>query len=401
MCSFAKRCPNAVRDAERDMYEEKLAGQELKQGATAAALDDALGAVSGGSGKKGKITDIFGNEAKCDKEAADDAICLMFAGLHLPESIADEELFRHAVRRDGVTSASEMMTDRCGRPRVNVLLVNDCAPVFVESVDCHIETKTGGYIASILSPILDKVGPENVVAVCTDGGRVAARKIATMWPHNEHVPCATHVLDLLMEDVGKMGWAKGVVERTGEMINYVRNHHFTCGFMRKGKGKQVLKPAGTRFGTQYIAVSRLCEVRRGLTQLVFSDEWKEWATGGKRAAAEAFRGNVMDEEWWKASDCLSSGDLGGLKHPTMDAPADAVMRVAQLALSCTAERTAARPSMSHVANELQAIREEVVGKEELSAAVKVDAQVKEKEIVASVLSLDEQLQFLDDKLVVG
>ncbi|CAI5525494.1 unnamed protein product [Closterium sp. Naga37s-1] len=99
-----------------------------------------------------------------------------------------------------------------------------------------------------------------------------------------------------------------------------------------------------------------------------------------------------------ASDCLSSGDLASLNHPTMDAPADAVLRVAQLALTCTTERTATRPSMAHVANELQAIREEVVGKEELSAAVKVDAQVQEKEVVANVLSFDEQLQFLDDNL---
>ncbi|CAI7931974.1 unnamed protein product [Closterium sp. NIES-54] len=79
----------------------------------------------------------------------------------------------------------------------------------------------------------------------------------------------------------------------------------------------------------------------------------------------------------------------------MDAPTDAVLRVAQLALSCTAERTATRPSMAHVANELQAIREEVVGKEELSAALKVDAQVQEKEVVASALSLDEQLQIVE------
>ncbi|CAI5526670.1 unnamed protein product [Closterium sp. Naga37s-1] len=73
-----------------------------------------------------------------------------------------------------------------------------------------------------------------------------------------------------------------------------------------------------------------------------------------------------------ASDCLSSGDSGSLKHPTMDAPPDVVLHVAQLALTCTAERTAARPSMAHIANELQSIREEVVGKVELIAAVKVE-----------------------------
>ncbi|CAI7814623.1 unnamed protein product [Closterium sp. NIES-54] len=97
-----------------------------------------------------------------------------------------------------------------------------------------------------------------------------------------------------------------------------------------------------------------------------------------------------------ASDCLSSGDSGSLKHPTMDAPPDVVLHVAQLALTCTAERTAARPSMAHIANELQSIREEVVGKVELIAAVKVDTQVQEKEFFASVLSLDEQLQILED-----
>ncbi|CAI7889549.1 unnamed protein product [Closterium sp. NIES-54] len=98
----------------------------------------------------------------------------------------------------------------------------------------------------------------------------------------------------------------------------------------------------------------------------------------------------------QASACLSSGNLGSLTDPTMDAPADAVLRVAQLALTCTAERIAARPSMAHIANELQSIREEVLGKEELSAAVKVDAQVQEKGISASVLSIDEQLQILEN-----
>ncbi|CAI7863832.1 unnamed protein product, partial [Closterium sp. NIES-53] len=88
-----------------------------------------------------------------------------------------------------------------------------------------------------------------------------------------------------------------------------------------------------------------------------------------------------------ASDCLSSGDSGSLKHPTMDAPADAVLRVVELALTCTMERTAARPSMAHIANELNVIREKVVGKEELNAAVKVDVQVQEKEVVASVQAL--------------
>ncbi|CAI5480319.1 unnamed protein product, partial [Closterium sp. Yama58-4] len=101
-------------------------------------------------------------------------------------------------------------------------------------------------------------------------------------------------------------------------------------------------------------------------------------------------------EW--ASGCLSSGDMESLMDPTMDAPADAVLRVAQLALACTGERTADRPSMLQVANELQAIREEWVGKEELSAAVKVDAQVQELKDVVSMNSLDTELQMIEYNL---
>ncbi|CAI5979739.1 unnamed protein product [Closterium sp. NIES-65] len=126
------------------------------------------------------------------------------------------------------------------------------------------ELKTGRYIANILCPVINKVGPENVVAVCTDSSNsyaVADKKIATTWPHIEHVPFATHVLDLIMEDVGKMSWAKVVVVKAGEMINFVRNHDFTLAFMKNpsltgGKGKQVLMPAGSDSGHSCVLAMR-------------------------------------------------------------------------------------------------------------------------------------------------
>ncbi|CAI5961947.1 unnamed protein product [Closterium sp. NIES-64] len=291
---LCKKVSTAVSEEVRGMYEEKVEKQ----------------------GKKGKITS-FSNEAT---SAKDNALCLLIAALRVPERNADDPVFRYAVqcfaragpgyvspnrryiggaglkkvrqkmeealapvaaswKRDGVTVSSDMMTDRCGRPQANVLLVNDSGAVFERAVDCNMESKTGGYIASLLRPVIDKVGPENVVAVCTDGGSnyaSVAKKIASTWPHIEHVPCATHVLDLMMEDVGKMGWAKGLVEKGGMMITFVRNHHFTRANMKKGGGKQVLKPAGT------------------------SDEWNEWAVADKdrKTAAEKFRAAVMDEEWW-------------------------------------------------------------------------------------------------------
>ncbi|CAI5999035.1 unnamed protein product [Closterium sp. NIES-65] len=92
----------------------------------------------------------------------------------------------------------------------------------------------------------------------------ACKELMAKWPHTKHVLCATHVRDLLMEDVGQMPWVRGIVEREVDLICFIRNHHFTRGYPRSravqgGKGKQGLKPAGTRFGTLYIPNSQLCE----------------------------------------------------------------------------------------------------------------------------------------------
>ncbi|CAI5477137.1 unnamed protein product [Closterium sp. Yama58-4] len=81
--------------------------------------------------------------------------------------------------------------------------------------------------------------------------------------------------------------------------------------------------------------------------------------------------------FYQVEDQISSGDLASLKDVGMDAPDDAVLRLAQLALRCIVERTAGRPNMTGVANELQGIRHEVVGKEKLGAAIKVDALAQE------------------------
>ncbi|CAI5967766.1 unnamed protein product, partial [Closterium sp. NIES-65] len=97
-----------------------------------------------------------------------------------------------------------------------------------------------------------------------------------------------------------------------------------------------------------------------------------------------------------ASECLSSGDIGSLKHPTMDAPGDVLLRLTELAVSCTVERTASRPTMAHIADELQAVREEVAGKDELSAAVKVDEQVQEMKDAFGGVDLEAQLQLIGE-----
>ncbi|CAI7824773.1 unnamed protein product, partial [Closterium sp. NIES-54] len=272
----------------------------------ARAENIAVESVTGRPAVKRTLTDFYGDDAAEKKAAADESVCLCVAALRIPERTVEHPLFRHMVqsiaaaginyvppkrryvggaglqrcrkmiegalspvedswKRLGVTIASDMMTDVAGRAQANIMFINDFGAVFLESVDCDMLKKTGTYIAGMLKPVVEKVGPNKVVAFCTDGGSnyaKAGRKLLEEWPHIEHVPCATHVLDLMMEDFGKLTWAKTVVERTDKMNTFICNHHVTRAFLRNpanhgGKGLQALKPAGTHFGTRYISVSRL------------------------------------------------------------------------------------------------------------------------------------------------
>ncbi|GJP60652.1 hypothetical protein CLOP_g17877, partial [Closterium sp. NIES-67] len=118
---------------------------------------------------------------------------------------------------------------------------------------------------------------------------------------------------------------------------------------------------------------------------------------GRPALTEPTGEAIHITQW--ASECVSSADMGSLRDPKMDAPGDAVLHVAQLAVGCTVERTASRPSMAHVAKVLQAIREDVGGRDKLSAAVKVDVQVQEmKDAFAVAGSLDAQLEMINKGL---
>ncbi|CAI5482834.1 unnamed protein product [Closterium sp. Yama58-4] len=85
------------------------------------------------------------------------------------------------------------------------------------------------------------------------------------------------------------------------MIAFLRSHTWTRAFLRspelhgEAKSLQPLRPSGTRFGTQYIAVSR--EISQQLTKMVTHTDWPE--KGRKLQTCATFEKAVMDVEWWK------------------------------------------------------------------------------------------------------
>ncbi|CAI7934514.1 unnamed protein product [Closterium sp. NIES-54] len=199
----------------------------------------------------------------------------------------------------GVCIACDGWTDSEGRPQLNFLAVNAIASVFLFGVDCGTEKKGAEFIAGHLKTAMVMVGTENLVGLLMDGAsaNVNAASIITLdYPKVQWICCAAHSLNLMMKDIGQLDWAKDTIDHAQQLISTLKNAHWITGVLRKEKALQILTPAGTRFGTNYIALERLQEVRKTLDKLVLSEDWEEYVKG-KPKMKDAWD-TIIDKEFW-------------------------------------------------------------------------------------------------------
>ncbi|GJP30107.1 hypothetical protein CLOM_g22341 [Closterium sp. NIES-68] len=200
----------------------------------------------------------------------------------------------------GVSIACDGWTDGEGRPQLNILAVNSRASVFLFGVDCGTNKKGADYIAKHLKTAIVEVGTENVVGLLMDGASAnisAASIVAQEYPKVQWIRCAAHVLSLLMKDIGELNWAKPTIEEAQQLISTLKNAQWITGHFREKDSLKVLKPASTRFGTNYIALERLILVRHTLKKMVSTKGFKDYMKG--RPKLRVARGTIKRPGFWK------------------------------------------------------------------------------------------------------
>ncbi|CAI5975569.1 unnamed protein product [Closterium sp. NIES-65] len=105
-----------------------------------------------------------------------------------------------------------------------------------------------------------------------------------------------------------------------------------------------------------------------------------------RKAIYNIESNQVNLKQWAAS-LVAAGDVAALKDPHLQAPDDLVLRMARLALSCTAMPTASRPGMSRVLAELLLLKEEFFGEDEDRMAARIDHEIESSQQVDFSLEL--------------
>ncbi|CAI5480144.1 unnamed protein product [Closterium sp. Yama58-4] len=117
-------------------------------------------------------------------------------------------------------------------------------------------------------------------------------------------------------------------------------------------------------------------------------------TSGSEPDACAANEPISISKW--ATDVMAEGKTALLKDPRMEAPHDIIIRLAHLAVTCTAMPTASRPSMSRVAQHLEALQEEAGGGDARArAAARVDEKLSSQRLRRS---MEEDLALLNKQV---
>ncbi|MCO5574047.1 hypothetical protein L7F22_027825 [Adiantum nelumboides] len=154
------------------------------------------------------------------------------------------------------------------------------------------------------------VGKENVVQVITDNASNCAsmgRKLEAEFPFIVWTPCASHCIDLLLEDIGELPWVKDTLSQALSIVTFINVKVKLLAIFRTYSDLELKKPSATRFAAMWLLLERLYDVQNKLQKTVVSDEFKEWLEGETTTSqqeAKAIQRLCLKEAFWQEVKAL-------------------------------------------------------------------------------------------------
>lgn len=164
---------------------------------------------------------------------------------------------------------SDGWTDKRRRTILNFLVNNTKGTVFLKLIDASHISKTTDKIFEMVDQIVEEVGEENVVQIVTDnatnykatGVMLMEKRKKLYW-----TSCATHCIDLMLEDFEKKTIAhRDTITKGRKVTQHIYSksslisllQHFT-------KGKDLVRP---RFVNSYLTLGCLMENKGALIRM--------------------------------------------------------------------------------------------------------------------------------------
>ncbi|XP_019447315.1 PREDICTED: uncharacterized protein LOC109350538 [Lupinus angustifolius] len=143
--------------------------------------------------------------------------------------------YRSIWRKIGCTLMADGWTDRSRRTLINFLVYCPKGTVFIKSVDASHASKTADMLFKLFKEVVMHVGHENIVHIVTDNAAnyvVVGRLLEKEFPRLFWSPCATHCVNLMFQDIGKLTEVTDTVSHAANITKYLYNHRHPLYLMR-------------------------------------------------------------------------------------------------------------------------------------------------------------------------
>ena len=205
-------------------------------------------------------------------------------------------------KKTGCSIMSNGWTDKKRRSICNFLVNSPKGTVFLSSVDTSNMSKTTDKVFEMLDAIVERIGEENVVQVVTDnaanykaaGQLLMEKRKSLFW-----TPCAAHCIDLILEDFEKKLEVHQVTIANGRRItSYIYSRTILISMLRHfTKGKDLIRPAATRFATTYLTLGCLSDCKIQLMTMFTSIQWRS-CRFSKIEEGKRIQSCVLDNKFW-------------------------------------------------------------------------------------------------------
>lgn len=204
----------------------------------------------------------------------------------------------------GCTLMCDGWTDGKGRSLTNFLVNSPSGTVFLKSIDTSNVIKDAKQMFELLDSVIEEIGENNVVQVVTDGASnfVAAGKMLEekrtklFWS-----PCAAHCLDLILEDIGQLPVFYNTIANAKKVTTFIYRHTWVLNLYRKySKGKELARPAITRFATAFLTLQCIAQQKNALRAMFVSEEWITSNHASKTEGKQVVTIVLCDDRFWKS-----------------------------------------------------------------------------------------------------
>ncbi|KAF7832439.1 zf-BED domain-containing protein/DUF659 domain-containing protein/Dimer_Tnp_hAT domain-containing protein [Senna tora] len=198
---------------------------------------------------------------------------------------------------------SDGWTDRKRRSICNFLVNSPKGTVFMYSLDTSDISKTTDKVFEMLDEMVGTVGEENVIQVITNNAanyKAAGKRLMEKRKHLYWTPCAAHCIDLMLEDFEKhIPLHKTTISSGRKITTFIYARTMLISILRNfTKGRDLIRPATTRFATSYLTLACLNENKGALMNMFSSKEWTESKFSSIRDGKQV-ENCVLDNGFWK------------------------------------------------------------------------------------------------------